>query len=175
MTKREALAILKPTDCSKDAVRLAFRTEAMNHHPDHGGETRRMQLVNEAYTTLLRHLANGWNWTTWNQKQANTDVPLTETVNAIWEKIKHLPKIDIELCGTWIWVSGCSRSKEDAALRKALKDAGFNFARKKEKWQWHPPGYKKRGKKTYSMDQIREHYGSVDLDKDEHSQVGAAA
>lgn len=46
----EILAI--DVDASGDEVERAFRREMREHHPDRGGESRRAQLINEAYDTL---------------------------------------------------------------------------------------------------------------------------
>jgi hypothetical protein len=35
-----------------DLIKAAYRTLAQLHHPDHGGDTRTMQLINEAYKRL---------------------------------------------------------------------------------------------------------------------------
>lgn len=46
----EILAV--DTSASTDDVERAYRREMREHHPDRGGESRRAQLINEAYETL---------------------------------------------------------------------------------------------------------------------------
>jgi hypothetical protein len=44
--------------------------------------------------------------------------------------------------------------------KEQLKEANFSWAGKKKKWYWKPAGYTKRGKSEWSMEQIRDTYGS---------------
>ena len=39
-------------DASTEDVERAYRREMREHHPDRGGESRRAQLINEAYEAL---------------------------------------------------------------------------------------------------------------------------
>ncbi len=165
----EALSILGQPDCSKEAVKSAWKQKAKENHPDIGGELRRMQLVNEARDFLFKCIGNGWTWDATQKAKAAEETPLTETINELWNKIKHLPKINIELCGTWVWVSG-----ETKEVKDQLSEAGMKYASKKQMWAWSPPGSKRRyGKKTQPMDKIRAKYGSENLGKSEYNQMAA--
>ena len=41
-----------PRNASEDDIKRAFRKQAMQHHPDRGGDQNRFQEINEAYATL---------------------------------------------------------------------------------------------------------------------------
>ena len=41
-----------PKNASEDDIKRAFRRQAMQHHPDRGGDQNRFQEINEAYATL---------------------------------------------------------------------------------------------------------------------------
>ena len=45
------LGLVDPID--DDAIVLEFRKQAMTHHPDRGGELKRFQAINEAYSLLI--------------------------------------------------------------------------------------------------------------------------
>jgi len=81
-----------------------------------------------------------------------------EVTEAITEKLNQLSKIDgieIELCGSWIWVAG-----DTYPVKDELKALGFKWARRKEKWHWTPLPSRSH-KKSMSMEWIREKHGSV--------------
>ena len=72
----------------------------------------------------------------------------------IIDKIINL-NVDIEICGTWIWISGNTYN-----VKNELKAADFKWARNKKMWYWHNGEYKKKSKKKYSINDIRNKYGS---------------
>lgn len=52
--RKEALQVLGLTDPVDNAsIRQRYRQLVMCHHPDRGGDTHRLQLLNAAITTLL--------------------------------------------------------------------------------------------------------------------------
>jgi len=65
-----------------------------------------------------------------------------------------------EICGMWLWVEFPSKPGSDT--RTTLKQAGFRWARKKEKWYFAAvPTFNKSPK---PMSYIRQKYGSTELD-----------
>lgn len=76
-------------------------------------------------------------------------------VMAVINALIGIKGIEIELCGTWLWISG-----ETKKNRLAIKNAGCHWAKKKLMWYWRPEEYRCRSRKSCSMDYIREKYGS---------------
>ena len=72
----------------------------------------------------------------------------------ILNKIIGFHGITIELCGSWIWAF------DSYNYRKELKEMGFKYASKKKLWYWHNQEEKIKNKKSKSMEEIREKYGS---------------
>ena len=66
--------------------------------------------------------------------------------------------ITIEVCGSWIWVSGNTYPHKEE-----LKQYGLKYASKKKQWYWHNEAFRKKGKKALSMDDIRSYYGSTEV------------
>ena len=67
-----------------------------------------------------------------------------------------LDGLEIELCGSWLWIGGNTKEHKDA-----LKAARCRWSSNKKLWYWHhsEEGRKwHRGKAT--MNQIRSKYGS---------------
>ena len=72
----------------------------------------------------------------------------------IIEKLIHLDGIEIEICGTWIWLTGNTYFH-----REYLKEIGCRWSSGHKKWYWtEAPFYNKSSKK--SMERIRLEYGS---------------
>jgi DnaJ-class molecular chaperone len=162
MNMTEALNILKPSGNNQDDLKTAYRQACKKYHPDINPDSLElMKLINCAYDFLKKHI-NKWSFT-----QSNDDTPLDEQMQDLFNKIKHFVDIKSELCGTWLWLSG-----ETWRYKKELKEYGFKWASKKRQWYWSPAGYRKRGKKVFSMDEIRSKYGSVELEPELRSAIG---
>ena len=70
--------------------------------------------------------------------------------------LKQLPGLEINLCGSWVWIGGDTKPQRDV-----LKSLGCWWAAKKKLWYWHLPVETKyyRRKKTKTMAEIEEKYG----------------
>ncbi len=126
---------------AKKELRKQYKMEAAKLHPDKGGNEAEMAKLNEEYQT--------------KEALLNLDDELMQAV----EKIMNLDGINIEICGTWIWVSGDTRANKDT-----LKEAGFRWAKKKMMWYYRKAedAHYHRGKGA-TMAHIREKYGSEEL------------
>ena len=78
-----------------------------------------------------------------------------EAYAAIIEALLHMSGLMIELCGSWLWVTGNTKAHKDS-----LKDLGFKYSANKQAWYYHEGEYHKRGKSKKSMQDIRNMYGS---------------
>ena len=165
MTHKEALAILKPDAATDDALKRAYRAASKIYHPDHGGNEELMKLVNLAYETLKR--AERW-WTPAEAREAARETPLTETLAALWDKIKHFPGIQGEVIGTWLWVTGDTRK-----YKAQLKEAGFRFSARKSAWYYHEGKYRKHSRRKFGLDDIRAMWGAADLETEQAEAVAA--
>lgn len=77
------------------------------------------------------------------------------------DKVNSLEHVTCERCGRWLWAEV---SKPSKILSAAMKQIGFKFAKKKEKWFWKPAGDKsKRYRGRASMPSIRSRYGSEEV------------
>ena len=76
--------------------------------------------------------------------------------------------IKIELCGSWIWVSG--NTKEYKEQFKAL---GFYWASKKKMWYWRNQEDATRSRGGFTMDEIREKYGSETYETKQRAKITA--
>jgi hypothetical protein len=135
-----------------------YRKLAKEHHPDFGGSHEAMCKLNNEFEYLYGRLP-----------KTKAEEASTETASEYMEVVKNLiaiPGITIELCGTWLWVTG-----ETKPVKELLKVAGFKFAGKKVAWYWHSGEYRKRSRRKLSMEEIRALYGSKELEKEERERI----
>ena len=79
-----------------------------------------------------------------------------KALREVLQKIINFDGIEIELVGAWLWVSGNTYS-----YKKELKEIGFKWASQKKMWYWKSESYQKKSRKSLSMDDIRNYYGST--------------
>ncbi len=127
-------------------TKAAYRAACKKYHPDINpvGEEM-MKIINQAFDALKDY--------TGKMKSEQTDYGdlLNDALNAI----SGLPALVIEICGSWVWVTGETRQHKDT-----LKEAGFKWAAKKKAWYFRPEEFSSRSKGTKSLEEIREKYGS---------------
>lgn len=148
-----------------EELRKQYKELLKLHHPDNGGNLEIMQEINAEYDKLFKVLK--CQHETRNADNASTDTGYSnmkydfaedEKLREMLNKIIHFDGIDIELVGAWIWVSG-----NTYAHKKDLKGLGFRWASQKKMWYWHSEVFRKKSRKTLSMDDIRNFYGSTSV------------
>ena len=83
-----------------------------------------------------------------------------EEYSHIIQQLMIIPNIVIEVCGSWIWLAGDTKPvKEQIKAVDIGETMKRGFSKKKQKWYFSPTGYRKRGKKELSFEQIKDHYG----------------
>lgn len=140
-----------------DELRKAYRAAAFAAHPDHGGSTEAMQEFNAAYEKRFEILKAEQN------RKADADPTgktrrveeMPEEFREVIEKLLSINDIIIELCGSWVWISGETRAHKDE-----IKAAGCYWASKKSMWYWRSAKDAHHGKSGKSMESIRSKYGS---------------
>ena len=143
-----------------DELRTAYRKLAVRHHPDKGGSTADMQEINAEYEILSKRLINGNNQYSEGRKFYEHHV--SETLRQKINEIINLPDdVLIEIIGSWIWISGNTRP-----IKETLKQKGFRFSNNKKSWYWYYGDYFKLSHRKFSMDDLRNLFGSKKVDKE---------
>ena len=142
------------TECKTlDELKREYRRLAMIHHPDVGGDVETMQAINAEYDELHEVLKKAHN------QQADEHHQTTETPDEfrdIVERLLRMHGLEVELCGSWLWIGGNTREHKDE-----LKAAGCRWSSNKKLWYWHPAEEGRRWHKgSATMNQIRNKYGS---------------
>lgn len=116
------------------------------NHPDRGGSTKDMQEINAEYDKLIEKFKNGF-----TPSDADTENKFKDIIN----KLINFENINIEICGTWVWITGNTYT-----YRKELKELKFRFSNNKKAWYYHDEDYHRHSKKRFTLDEIREMHGS---------------
>ena len=143
-----------PVPKTLEELKRQYRTLAMKHHPDCGGNTADMQSINAEYDTLFEQLKTVHTIATGDTYTANTNETPEQFKNII-NRLIVLDGISIEIIGSWVWVTGNTyRHKE------LIKSLMFRWSSSKKAWYFHGNDYHKTSKKTFTLDEIRDLYGS---------------
>ncbi len=141
-----------------EELRKQYRKLAMENHPDKGGQVKDMQEINNEYELLSKNLINGN--ANFSEGRKFYEHEISKNMKVKIDEILNLTGIDIEIMGSWIWVTGNTRPNKEE-----LKTAGFKFSGNKIAWYWHADEYFKRNGKNMSLDDIRKLFGSEEINK----------
>lgn len=150
-----------------EELKKEYRRLTMIHHPDRGGDTATMAAINGEYEEAFSSLKDIHN-ATHDADHQTTETP--EEFRSIIESLLRIPGIIVELCGSWLWISG-----ETYCHKDALKACGCRWSSSKKMWYWRHQedgAHWSRGKK--SMSQIRSKYGSQTYAASEIEKLAAA-
>lgn len=93
-------------------------------------------------------------------EKENTEAP--EEFVEIIDSIINFEGVNVEIIGTWIWLTG-----ETKNYKNEIKEAGFHWSNNKFAWYYHTGAYRKRGKKTFTMDELRARFDTTIIRKQE--------
>jgi curved DNA-binding protein CbpA len=151
ISHREALKILGcNVDMSYEDIKLNYRLRCSQYHPDRNpAGLEMMKLINAAWEALRDYVPGDLRGD--NDTEGEDYGPiLFEALNAVM----GLEGITIEICGSWIWISGDTRQHKEV-----LKAAGYRYAPKKVMWSFCG-GKRTTSRGKFSMDDIRLRHGS---------------
>lgn len=141
-----------------EEIKSQYKKLALKLHPDMGGTVEEMARLNVEFDFLKTHnynvhkAQNGGVYTDQNQ---DTVDDVTNNFVDIIEQLIHMEGLDIEICGSFLWIGGNTKPNKDE-----LKGMGFRWASKKKRWFLAPQGWRKKGRRELSMSEIRDSYGS---------------
>lgn len=162
MSHADALKILSLSSSAEfEDIKKAYRRASMQYHPDRNpAGLEMMKLVNAAWA-CLSDFVPGSEKDQFDASQYGED--LNNALNAIIDL-----GFDIEICGSWVWVSGDTRPH-----RETLKAAGFKWAPKKMMWHFRPAEWRSFSRGQWDMEKIRERHGSVTLKNKQNQRLTA--
>jgi hypothetical protein len=163
LTHKDALNILGlNAQATQDEIKAAYRKACSQYHPDRNAAgLEMMQLINVAYEALQDYKGEAI------EQEAGAEM-YGEQINTALNLLISLG-LEIELCGSWIWVHGNSY-----AHREILKANGFKWAPVKKLWYFRPADYKSFGRGKWDMDKIRSIHGSQKIVSNQRHIAGNA-
>ena len=133
-----------------EALKKEYRRLCRIHHPDLGGDEAKMKALNLEYETILK---NGVFQA--EMEKDKTDFDTETAFRDILEKLTVLQGLTLEICGSWLWVTGNTYEH-----KATLKEAGLKWASKKLAWFWRPDTARCFSKGQIPLEEIRNKYGS---------------
>lgn len=160
-----------------EELRKQYKELLKKFHPDNpNGSTEATQEINKEYGELFKVLknkhesktaeTNNNSKTSYNNMKYNFEED--ELLREMLQKVIHFSDITIEIVGNWLWIGG-----NTYLYRKELKELGFKFAGQKKVWYWHSEAFRKKSRKTLSMNDIRNYYGSTEIETDSRKRLEA--
>ncbi|MDR1598529.1 MAG: hypothetical protein LBS11_01400 [Oscillospiraceae bacterium] len=144
-----------------EELKAAYREGAKAFHPDFnpGIDYMVMAKFNALYDERVKALAR---FTSRGQaashKEYEEAVGVADEFKDLVLALLKLEGLIIEVCGNWLWVSG-----ETYKHRKALCENGLKWSKNKQCWYWHPSGYTSHKHTSWSMEHIRDEFGSLSI------------
>ena len=152
-------------DCkTAEDVKATFKKLCKELHPDMNpgkDTTAAFQAMYNEYETAFNSLKNvhvNSKGETYTRTAGTTETP-KEYADLIIQLLK-IPGLIVELCGAWLWITGDTYEN-----RETLKALHFKFSSKKSAWYYHRDPYKKHSKKEFSLNDIRNRFGSVTFER----------
>ena len=152
-----------------DELKSEYKRLAKIHHPDAGGDDATMAAINAEFDEMHKRLSSGARSASraYGSRQSCTvDVDAAAAAQAEAAAFRaavmaviNLPGLVVDLCGSWIWVSG-----DTYQHRQTIKSAGYRWSKNKARWYWRSEESASyhRGK-SQTMEYIRDKYGSAIL------------
>lgn len=131
------------------------------NHPDLGGNLELMQSINAEYDLIKEKGLEGYYYyvglsgQTLNSDKINMDFDSEAFISIV--KFCMNTGLIVELCGSWLWISGDTKEQKDH-----LKELGCKWSANKAMWYYTEAPYRRRGSK-FTMDEIRATHGSKKL------------
>ena len=148
-----------------EELKKEYRRLAKELHPDLGGDTEEFKIMQNEFEKMwerLKYVHKNSEGETYTKESTET----AEEFIHIIEELTPLKNILVEICGSWIWVSGNTKEHKDI-----LKGLHFKYAYRKEAWYFHTEPYKKKGKRELTLDEIRDMFGSQSYQKKPEKQL----
>lgn len=115
-------------------------------HPDSGGDEVKFKEMQEEFLQI--------------SKNFNYDKTEINFYNSIINEIIKLENINIDLIGSWIWISGNTYPHKEI-----LKSLNFKFSRFKKAWYLHNGKYKQKFTSKKTLDELKEKWGCKNIKK----------
>lgn len=156
-----------------EELKAAYRKAAIKLHPDNGGNEEAFKEMQAEFSRMFDRLKNVHKTAEGKTYEKTGEYATNETAEEFMNIINTVLTFDgveVELCGSWLWFSGNTKEYKDQ-----LKDLGCKWSANKKMWYWQNEGKRKHHKKAWTIDQIRNTYGSQTFKKAQFDRLEATA
>ncbi|MFL1672481.1 hypothetical protein ABTW76_05400 [Paenibacillus dendritiformis] len=158
---------------TKQEAKKVFRTLAKQYHPDKNETDTNdiMKVIIAEYEAIIKKLPSDAAGNSSGQQEGETNeaykARISQEMQEIINDISHLP-IDIEVIGTWIWVSG-----NTYPYKAYLTAHNFKWCAKKKMYAWHAEPKRRRYGSAKEIEEIRATYGTTKVKNKEYTYITA--
>lgn len=145
-----------------EELRTKFREFCLELHPDKGGKHEDFIEMKAEYDKVILRAANSEAIKAGTEdREPRFNFASESELAEMMEKLMRVPEIIIEVCGSWLWIAG-----NTFPVHEILKSFGFKYSKAKTKWYYSP--YMGTGKRRgrYTMQKIRDKFGSTIIQSD---------
>ena len=150
-----------------EELKKAYHKAAAELHPDNGGSEAEFKEMQQEYQEAFARLKNTHATASGDTYTKESSEKATDFMDII-DRIIHFNGIKIEIIGSWIWLSGNTMAYKDD-----IKAAGFWWSKSKRAWYYNGDNRKSRRRGRYSMDKLREKWGSEEVEVKAQSRITA--
>ena len=136
-------------------VKKTYRQLCFKYHPDifkgDNGET--MKAINNEYEVafkMFKGIHADENADDETQNNAETPEMFKDIVNGLI----HCYGVQIDIVGSWVWLTGNTFEHKDI-----IKNLGFKWASRKKAWYWHSENDGCHSHSKMTLDEIKNKYG----------------
>lgn len=165
-------------DCiTPGEVKSVYRNLCFMYHPDTGhGDLETMKAINVEYHKTLNSLNGHVSVGSDNKEHTyRYNYAVEQEIMDIISKVLALHMIDVEidLIGTWVWLSGNTRPYRRQLAWNKGQGIGFKWHGKRQKWYWR----RYAGRRKYSgmsFDKMKYAFGHRAFESETESAVAVA-
>lgn len=150
-----------------EELKKAYHKAAARLHPDNGGNEEEFKAMQAEYMRMFDRLKNIHTNAAGETYEKETNENATEFMDVI-NKVIHLDGVNIEIIGSWVWLTGNTSLYKDE-----IKAAGFWWSKNKKSWYFNGDDKKSRRRGRFTMDQLREKWGSEEIKKEKQERITA--
>lgn len=148
-----------------DDVKQMFHKLAKKLHPDAGGSAADFREMMSEYKRAFEQYKNV-HMTREGEMYEKETTETPEEFAEIINKVIHMEGVTIEIIGSWVWLTGNTMTYKDQ-----IKAAGFWWSKSKKAWYHNGEKEHKKYRGHYSMDGLREKWGSQEVQTEKQERI----
>lgn len=152
-----------------EELKKEYRKLVMANHPDNGGDDKIMAEIIKEYKATFEVLKAKHNAEAKTDKTKKATFETADSFIDILNKIMGFEGLEMEICGSWLWVSG-----NTYPCKETLKAEGFQWSNKHKKWFWyHGIVGTQKSRKSYAknFEQVRDWHGSEKVENESRLKI----